>query len=160
MRESDTPRMSLVRGVPLSNRYDSNVQRPAPQTTGSVTLTRGFRVSVSPRFEPRHSDPAEPRFVFSYRIRIRNESNLRAQLLSREWLITDANGQSHRVQGDGVVGHQPDLAPGQGFEYSSFCPLPTEWGTMEGSYTMQVINPDGSLGDQFQIEIGRFYLMA
>ncbi|MBX3377855.1 MAG: Co2+/Mg2+ efflux protein ApaG [Phycisphaeraceae bacterium] len=136
------------------------MQRPAPHTTGSVSLTRGFRVSVSPRFEPDHSDPAEPRFVFSYRIRIRNESDIRAQLLSRDWKITDGRGVTHLVRGDGVVGHQPDLSPGQGFEYSSFCPLPTDWGTMEGAYTMETVNPDGSRGERFQIEVGRFYLMT
>jgi ApaG protein len=117
-------------------------------------------VSVSPRFEPDHSDPSEPRFVFSYRIRIRNESDIRAQLLSRDWKITDGRGVTHLVRGDGVVGHQPDLSPGQGFEYSSFCPLPTDWGTMEGAYTMETVNPDGSRGERFQIEVGRFYLMT
>lgn len=136
------------------------MQRPAPHTTGSVSLTHGFRVSVSPRFEPDHSDPSEPRYVFSYRVRIRNESEFRAQLISRRWLITDGNGVVHTVEGDGVVGHQPDLAPGEGFEYSSFCPLPTDWGTMEGAYFMEPVNADGSRGERFEIEIGRFYLMT
>lgn len=136
------------------------VQRPAPHTPGSVSLTRGFRVSVSPRYESEHSDPSEPRYVFSYRIRIRNESDVRAQLLSRDWKITDGRGVTHLVRGDGVVGHQPDLSPGQGFEYSSFCPLATDWGIMEGTYTMETVNSDGSRGERFLIEVGRFYLMT
>lgn len=135
------------------------MQKPAPKTLGSVSLTKGFRVSVAPRFEPVHTDASVPRFVFSYRIRIANESGIAAKLLRRTWQIMDGNGQVHRVQGDGVVGHQPELAPGEVHEYSSFCPLPTDWGTMEGVYVMQELKPDGS-GDEFEIEIGRFYLMA
>jgi ApaG protein len=138
----------------------SNVQKPAPLTQGSVTLTRGFRVSVSPRFELDHSDPFEPRYVFSYRIRIRNESAIKAKLIARRWVITEANGKIHEVRGEGVVGLQPELGPGQSHDYSSFCPLPTPWGTMEGSYTMQECKPDGSHGEQFDIEIGRFYLLS
>lgn len=135
------------------------MQKPAPLTQGSVTLTRGFRVSASPRFEVDHSDPFEPRYVFSYRIRIRNESETRAKLISRRWLITDSRGQTHEVRGDGIVGLQPELAPGATHEYESFCPLPTPWGTMEGAYTMRECR-GGDLGEPFDIEIGRFYLLS
>ena len=134
------------------------MQKPAPRTTGSVTLTHGFRVSVAPRYEVEHSNPHEPRYVFSYRIRISNESEMTAKLISRMWLISDANGTEERVEGEGVVGQQPELAPGEVYEYSSFCPLHTTWGTMQGSYTMEEIKRDGR-GERFEIQIGRFYLM-
>jgi len=134
------------------------MQKPAPKTLSSVTLTRGFRVSVLPHFIAEQSSPDESRYIFSYRIRIANESDLTAKLLSRHWIITDGNGIQHTVQGDGVIGQQPTLAAGQVHEYSSYCPLPTPWGTMEGSYTMQSIIP-GEPGELFEIEIGRFYLI-
>jgi ApaG protein len=160
-----TPRTQPVRGVVFGlhgrfRRYTALMQKPAPLTLGSVTLTRGFRVSVSPRFEQEHSDATEPRYVFSYRIRIRNESAIRARLVSRRWLISDATGKSHEVRGEGVVGRQPELDPGESYEYGSFCPLPTPWGTMEGSYIMQECKGDGNFGEPFEIEIGRFYLLS
>lgn len=133
------------------------MQKPAPKTLGSVTLTRGFRISVSPRYMPEHSDPSEPRYVFAYRIRIANQSEVAAQLLSRRWVIVDGNDRSHTVEGEGVVGQQPVLAPGQVHEYSSFCPLPTPWGTMEGAYLMRRLGPDG---ESFEIQIGRFFLVV
>ena len=131
------------------------VQKPVPKTLGSVTLTHGFRVSVSPRFMLEHSDHSESRFVFSYKIRIANQSAAKAKLIARRWVIVDGNDNKHTVEGEGVVGQQPELGPGQVHEYSSFCPLPTPWGTMEGAYIMQ--KPDGAT---FEIEIGRFYLIA
>lgn len=144
---------------PCCNRgYHSAVQKPAPKTLGSVTLTAGFRVSVSPRYLPDHSDPAASRYVFAYRIRIANGSKTAATLLRRRWLITDGAGAVHAVEGDGVVGQQPTLSPGQVHEYSSFCPLATPWGTMEGAFTMARIGADGQPGDEFKIEVGRFYL--
>lgn len=128
---------------------------PTPKIASSVTLTRGFRVSVAPSYMPEHSDPLGGRFVFGYRIRIRNESGARARLVTRRWLIVDGDGERQEVQGEGVVGQQPYLEPGQSFAYSSFCPLPTARGTMEGAYTMRT---DG--GDEFDIDIGRFYLVG
>jgi ApaG protein len=128
--------------------------RPTPKTVSSVTLTRGFRVAVAPTFLPEHSEPEAERFVFGYRIRISNESGRRARLVSRRWLIEDEEGERQEVQGEGVVGQQPVLEPGQTFAYSSYCPLPTPRGTMEGAYTMQ-----GDGGETFEVEIGRFYLL-
>lgn len=122
---------------------------------GSETLTRGFRVAVSPIYLRQHSDPDQRRFVFAYRIRIANESDGPARLLSRHWLILDANGGRNEVRGEGVVGQQPVLNPGESYEYESYCPLPTSWGTMEGSYTMA--EPDGT---KFPIAVARFYLAA
>jgi ApaG protein len=126
---------------------------PPSKNPGSVSLTRGIRVAVAPSFDADQSDPALSRFIFSYRIRITNESQRRAKLLSRHWIIVDADGHRHEVQGEGVVGQQPDLAPGQAFTYASFCPLQTAWGTMEGTYTMLAED-----GESFEVQIGRFFL--
>jgi ApaG protein len=128
---------------------------PTPKIASSVTLTRGFRVAVAPSYLADHSEPESGRFVFGYRIRITNESGRRARLVSRRWLIMDAEGERQEVQGEGVVGQQPLLEPGQSFAYASFCPLPTTRGTMEGAYIMQ-----GDGGEVFEIEIGRFYLLG
>ena len=76
-----------------------------------------------------------------------------AQLLTRHWIIIDAEGNQEEVRGPGVVGQTPTLAPGEGFKYTSYCPLPTPWGTMEGSYRMQ--RPSGEV---FDAKIARFYL--
>lgn len=121
----------------------------------SETLTSGVRVFVEPRFEPFHSEPDHDRFVFSYHITVTNESEQRVQLLSRHWIIIDGNGDREEVRGSGVVGFTPWIAPGESFSYASFCPLTTDFGTMEGSYTMM----DES-GKEFEVEIGRFYLVA
>ncbi len=132
--------------------------RPVPKTLGSVTLTSGFRVSVAPRYLADHSDPAASRYVFAYRIRIANGGPKAAMLLRRRWLITDGNGEVQTVEGEGVIGQQPIIEPGATHEYTSFCPLPTAWGTMEGAYVMQ---PEGGgPDDQFEIEVGRFYFFT
>lgn len=118
-----------------------------------MTLTNGVRVSVSPSYLAEQSDPETERFVFGYRIRISNESARRLRLLTRRWVIVDADGELAEVEGDGVVGQQPVLAPGETFTYSSFCPLETAWGTMEGSYTFEAED-----GARVEARIGRFYL--
>lgn len=117
----------------------------------SDTLTHGFRVRVQPRFLPEHSNPS--RWVFSYTVTISNEGSTPARLVSRHWIITDGWGTVEEVQGPGVIGETPHLQPGEGFVYTSFCPLPTPTGTMEGSY--QMVADDGS---PFDIRIGRFFL--
>jgi ApaG protein len=122
---------------------------------GSVSLTRGIRVAVAPRFDAAQSDPSSARYVFVYRIRITNESPESVQLLSRHWVITDGRGERHEVRGEGVVGQQPRLSPGEVYTYSSFCPLPTPWGTMEGEYTME-----GREGERFEVQVGRFTLAS
>lgn len=116
------------------------------------------RITVDPSFEPEHSDPAEPRYVFSYRIRISNEAapdGPRVQLLTRRWIIVDAHGRADEVTGEGVLGRTPDLAPGESFEYASWAPLRTRWGTMEGAYRFRK-----DTGEVFAAEIARFYLAA
>lgn len=121
---------------------------------GSVALTRGVRVAVSPAFIADQSDPSSRRYLFSYRIRITNEGDVGVRLLSRRWIIVNAHGQRNDVEGEGVVGQQPYLLPGQSFEYASYCPLTTPWGTMEGSY--QMLRDDGEM---FDATIARFYLV-
>jgi ApaG protein len=95
-----------------------------------------IRVSVETSYLAEQSDPGGERYVFSYTITIQNEGAEPAKLLRRHWIITDANGKVQEVRGDGVVGEQPHLAPGQGFRYSSGAILETPVGTMQGSYQM------------------------
>ncbi len=122
---------------------------------GSETLTHGIRVRVVPAFMPGHSSRLDRKFVFAYRICITNEGASRVRLSSRHWIIVDATGRMEEVHGEGVVGQQPVLDPGESFEYASHCLLKTDWGTMEGTYRMQ---PEG--GKAFDVTIGRFYLVA
>ena len=100
-----------------------------------------IRVDVTTQYLPDQSDPASARYVFAYTIDISNTGTVAAQLISRHWLITDAEGTVQEVRGLGVVGHQPLLAPGQSFEYTSGCALTTPVGTMKGSY--QMVADDG-----------------
>ncbi len=102
----------------------------------SQAETRGVTVSVEASHVPERSAPAEGRWFFSYRIRIANGGRETVQLLARHWVITDAEGRVEEVRGPGVVGQQPVLRAGESFEYTSFCPLATPFGTMEGSYEM------------------------
>jgi ApaG protein len=95
-----------------------------------------IRVQVETAYVDEQSDPNERRYVFSYTITIRNEGAVPARLLTRHWIITDANGKVQEVRGDGVVGEQPHLKPGQGFRYSSGAVLETPVGAMQGSYEM------------------------
>jgi ApaG protein len=102
----------------------------------SEATTRGVKVEVESRYLQEKSDPGSKRWFFAYDIRISNEGSEVVQLLTRHWIITDAGGNVEEVKGPGVVGNQPVLAPGESFEYTSFCPLTTPFGTMEGSYQM------------------------
>ncbi len=122
---------------------------------GSDCETHGIRVSVAPRYVPNANEQRAGRYVFEYRVEIVNNGTERVRLRSRRWSIVDADGERHEVQGMGVVGHSPVLGPGERFEYASFTPLQTPWGTMEGSYVMQ--REDGST---FDVAIGRFYLVG
>ena len=119
----------------------------------SDTITEGIRVRVGAQFVPDQSDPDRRHYVFAYRVTISNEGTQPAQLLSRHWMIRDAQNELREVRGPGVVGEKPRLVPGESYEYMSACPLPTKWGTMEGTYTMQ--RDDGS---RFEAQIGRFFL--
>ena len=119
----------------------------------SNAVTRGVRVRVRSQYVPEQSDPSEPRWFFAYEVRIENLGDEPVQLLSRHWVITDANGRVEHVRGPGVVGEQPRLGPGQGFRYTSACPLPTPVGTMHGSYEMQTES-----GERFDAAISPFRL--
>ena len=100
-----------------------------------------IRVDVVTNYVEDQSSPPEGRFVFSYTITIRNEGAVAARLMTRHWIITDANGKVQEVMGEGVVGEQPHLQPGQGFRYSSGAVLETPVGAMQGSYRM--VGDDG-----------------
>src|SRR5579863_1202374 len=106
-----------------------------PLMTSEPASTR-IRVEVETAYIEEQSDPRDKRFVFSYSITIRNEGQVPARLLTRHWIITDANGNVKETRGDGVVGEQPYLKPGQGFRYSSGAVIETPVGTMQGSYQM------------------------
>jgi ApaG protein len=134
----------------MSTREDTN---DAP-VTGSEALTDGIRVEVRARYSPEHSDPAQSRWFFLYTIRVSNEGETAAQLLNRHWIIVDATGHVEEVRGEGVVGKQPHLEPGQSFEYTSGCPLGTPFGSMSGSYEMQ-----RSDGARFEAEVALFELV-
>ena len=107
--------------------------------------TRDVREMVSPRFLPEQSDPERGRFFWAYSVRIENLGKATVQLISRHWVITDARNHVEEVRGPGVVGEQPVLKPGESFEYTSGCPLPTPSGGMEGSY--QMLTTDGETFD-------------
>ena len=115
--------------------------------------TYQFSVSVRPQFVPEHSRPDEDKFLFAYTVTIRNTGDVPAQLISRHWIITDANNKVEEVQGLGVVGEQPMLQPGEAFEYTSGCPIATPVGSMRGSY--QCVAEDGT---RFEAPIPEFLL--
>ena len=112
-----------------------------------------FRVDVQPQHLPDQSDPAEGIWSFAYAITITNTGEVAAQLISRHWFISDANGEQEEVKGLGVVGHQPLLQPGQSFQYSSGARLRTPTGTMHGSYFCVAED-----GERFDTEIAPFLL--
>lgn len=116
-------------------------------------VTRGIRVTVDTEYVPSKSRPDLSRWFFAYTIRIANEGSSRVQLLSRHWIITDANGRVEEVKGPGVVGMRPILEPGQAFEYTSACPLETPFGSMQGTYQMVSLEDE-----RFDVEIPTFVL--
>ncbi|MCC7008560.1 MAG: Co2+/Mg2+ efflux protein ApaG [Acidobacteria bacterium] len=119
----------------------------------SEAVTRNIRVSVVAEYSPARSRPRDRQWFFLYTIAIANEGAETVQLLSRHWIITNAEGVVEEVRGPGVVGEQPVLEPGESFTYTSGCPLRTPFGTMEGTY--QMIN--GS-GEAFDVVIAAFTL--
>ena len=121
----------------------------------SETVTRGVRIRVVPRYLDERSNPLASRFLFSYTVTISNEGEESVQLLSRRWGVPDGDGDVEVVEGPGVVGETPLIPPGEAFEYTSFCPLGTPFGKMEGHYNM--VTPDGG---SFQALIAPFGLAA
>ncbi|MFI5300016.1 MAG: Co2+/Mg2+ efflux protein ApaG [Polyangiales bacterium] len=102
----------------------------------SNAITDGIRITVRSFYVPEQSAPRAHRYVFAYTVRITNEGTIVAQLRTRHWVITDGDGKVEEVRGDGVVGAQPTLKPGDHFEYTSGCVLKTPRGTMHGTYRM------------------------
>lgn len=116
-------------------------------------VTRNIEVNVEPFYLADRSDPGEGRYVWAYRVTIDNQSDDFVKLLSRYWHITDGTGRVEEVRGPGVVGEHPELNPGDSYQYTSGCPLPTPSGIMVGSYTMR-----NGRGETFDIDIPAFSL--
>ena len=110
--------------------------------TASAATTEGIRVSVRSQYLADQSSPRDRRYVFAYTVTIANQSDKPVQLVSRHWVITDANGHVEEVRGPGVIGKQPKLHPGEHFDYTSGCVLTTASGEMHGEY--QMVRDDGS----------------
>ncbi len=122
---------------------------------GQEAVTRDITVRVSVSYLSDQSEPGRGRWFWAYHIRIENGAHQAVQLLSRRWTITDGRGSQHIVEGEGVVGEQPMIAPGSSYDYVSGCPLTTPTGWMEGSYVMV-----GADGREFDVAIPRFALRA
>lgn len=122
---------------------------------GEEAVTRDITVRVSVSYLAEQSEPDRGRWFWAYHIRIENGSHQAVQLLGRHWLITDGRGASHTVEGEGVVGEQPMIAPGASYDYVSGCPLATPSGSMQGSY--QMVGADGMA---FDVAIPKFALHA
>lgn len=118
-----------------------------------TAVTHGIRVTVRVTYSEGQSDPARRQWFYLYTIRIANEGSRTMQLISRHWIIEDARGETREVRGPGVVGQQPTLQPGEGFEYTSGCPLETPFGAMRGTYQMV-----DETGREYEVEIPPFAL--
>jgi ApaG protein len=112
-----------------------------------------FTVTAEPQFLPEQSDPDDGQYLFAYTITVANTGETTAQLISRHWVITDADGKVDEVRGDGVVGEQPVLKPGEAFRYTSGCPLATPVGSMRGTY--HCVAEDGT---RFDVPVAEFVL--
>ncbi len=123
--------------------------------TGYTATTDEITIKAQPIYLEAQSDVMERKFVFAYYIRIENKGTEAVQLLRRHWLINHAGGRVEEVEGEGVVGKQPVIKPGEFHEYNSFCVLDTFEGTMEGTYLMQRAN-----GEYFRATIPKFVLRA
>ena len=119
--------------------------RPTVAEPTSNALTHGIRVTVQSLYLADQSSPEHDRFVFAYTVAISNEGQLTAQLRTRHWIITDGRGGVEEVRGDGVVGEQPRLEPGESFQYTSGCVLTTPVGEMHGTY--RFMRDDGTYFD-------------
>lgn len=114
--------------------------------------TQDILIEVFPSYVPERSAPENNQYFYSYRIKITNNSPTSCRVIHRHWKIKDGNGKSYDVQGSGVVGEQPMLAPGESFEYTSFCPLHSPYGNMRGKY--QMID---EFGERFWVSVPVFF---
>jgi ApaG protein len=121
-----------------------------------TAITNDIRVSVEVIYQPAYSKPLKNEYVFAYRINIENLGIYTVQLLRRHWYIWDSNGVQREVEGEGVVGDQPILEPGQNYQYVSGCPLVTDMGTMSGSYSMIRLGRDY----EFEVAVPKFQMIA
>jgi ApaG protein len=119
----------------------------------SEAVTRGVRVQVAAQYSPERSQPASNQWFFLYTVTIANEGTDTVQLMTRHWIITDGAGRVEEIKGPGVVGKQPTIAPGDSFQYTSGCPLPTPFGVMEGTFQMIT-----STGQEFDVKVAPFTL--
>ncbi|HSK14378.1 MAG TPA: Co2+/Mg2+ efflux protein ApaG [Phnomibacter sp.] len=119
-------------------------------------LTQGVEVTVETFYQPDYSQPFQHEYMFAYRITLENHNPFTVQLLRRQWYIFDSNGEYRQVEGEGVVGQQPVLNPGETFQYVSGCNLKSEMGKMWGYYTMVDLNTR----KEFRAEIPQFQMIA
>ncbi|HSG04215.1 MAG TPA: Co2+/Mg2+ efflux protein ApaG [Marinobacterium sp.] len=119
-----------------------------------VDLANNVDISVTTHYISEQSDPETHRYVFSYHITISNHNDVAVQLISRRWLITDGNEQTQEVVGEGVVGEQPVIAPGESYSYTSGTVMATEVGSMQGHYDMVRVDD----GEEFKASIPPFTL--
>lgn len=124
-----------------------------------TAITENIHVKVTASYEPEYSQPDANRFFYSYHIRIMNKSGWPVKLLRRHWYIFDSLGEARIVEGPGVVGATPVIAPGDSYSYSSACDLESDLGAMQGFYTMQQQVPNNK-GNFLHVEIPRFHLEA
>ena len=118
--------------------------------------TRGILVVAEPQYLKAESRPEESLYVFAYTITIANRGSVPVQLLARHWVVTDGRGEVREVKGEGVVGQQPLIPPGEAFQYSSFSTVPTPTGNMRGSYEMKVTDS----GEYFQVRVPLFFFRS
>lgn len=140
-----------TRSIPLSSKSETLFS-----FCMNSLITQGVEISVETFYQHEYSNPLQGEFMFAYRITLVNHNNYSVQLLSRHWEIFDSNGEIRDVEGDGVVGQQPVLTPGESFHYVSGCNLKTEMGKMHGEYEM--INFDTM--DKFKVAIPTFKMEA
>lgn len=125
------------------------------KTTMETLVTEGIKISVEPFYLSEESIPIQQRYLHGYRVTIENQSGQTVQLLRRHWVIVESNGVQREVKGDGVIGEQPVLSPGEHHKYASWCPMMTDIGKMYGFFYMENVTD----GRQFKVMIPEFRLI-
>ena len=121
-----------------------------------TSITKGIKITVQPKYQPEQSQPEEDKYIFSYEILIENKSEFTVQLMRRHWYIFDSVGAKREVEGPGVVGEQPVLAPGEKFKYKSWCPLLSQMGSMKGNFLM--VRKDNN--ERFNVIVPQFQMIC